>query len=220
MAYRILIIEDDPGVRESLALGLGLEGYQILEAPDGKAGLGALQQNPDLVLLDALLPDQDGFSVLRQIRTHHTVPVLMLTALDEVNYRVKGLKEGADDYLVKPFALAELLARIEALLRRALTTNSSQLYQGLQIFPDKMEARRDGEILELSPKAFWLLKTFLDSPEEVLSKEELMLRVWGSEVEPNTLEVHLSSLRRALGDPPLIHTVRGYGYVLRKHEPA
>ncbi|MCS7067905.1 MAG: response regulator transcription factor [Meiothermus sp.] len=212
----VLLIEDDRGVREALRLGLELEGYRVLEAASGSEGLRRLAEGPDLVVLDVLLPGGDGFGVLREIRRVSAVPVLMLTALDEVEWRVKGLREGADDYLVKPYALAELVARLEALLRRSKRDEEVLSYADVRVFPRRMEARRGERPLELSPKALQLLQCFLEHPEHLLPKETLMQRVWGDEVEPNTLEVHLSALRRALGEPPLLHTLRGHGYILKK----
>ncbi|GIW25621.1 response regulator transcription factor [Meiothermus sp.] len=213
---RVLLIEDDTGVREALRLGLELEGYGVLEAGSGAEGLRRLAENPDVVVLDVLLPGGDGFGVLREIRRISAVPVLMLTALDEVEWRVKGLREGADDYLVKPYALAELVARLEALLRRSKRDEEVLTYADVVLYPHKMEARRGARLLELSPKALLLLQCFLQHAEHLLPKETLMQRVWGEEVEPNTLEVHLSALRRALGEPPLLHTLRGHGYILRQ----
>lgn len=213
---KVLLVEDDPGVREALKLGLELEGYVVVEAENGAEGLRKLGDNPDLIVLDVLLPGGDGFGVLREIRRMSPVPVLMLTALDEVEWRVKGLREGADDYLVKPYALAELVARLEALLRRNRREEEVLSYADVVLYPRRMEVRRRGELLELSPKATLLLQCFLEHPERLLPKETLMGRVWGEEVEPNTLEVHLSTLRRALGEPNLLHTLRGHGYILRK----
>lgn len=213
---KVLLIEDDPGVREALKLGLELEGYSVVEAASGADGLRKLGESPDLVVLDVLLPGGDGFGVLREIRRVSPVPVLMLTALDEVEWRVKGLREGADDYLVKPYALAELVARLEALLRRSKREEEVLSYADVVLYPRRMEARRGGQLLELSPKAILLLQCFLEHPERLLPKETLMGRVWGEEVEPNTLEVHLSTLRRTLGEPNLLHTLRGHGYILRK----
>lgn len=212
---QLLLIEDDPGVREALRLGLELEGYQILEATNGTEGLRLLAQQPQLILLDVLMPGGDGFGVLREIRSRSQVPVILLTALDETEWRVKGLREGADDYLVKPYALSELVARIEAVLRRTLRPVQVLGYADLSLYPGRMEATRAGKTLDLSPKAFLLLRTLLEFSGQVLSRETLMRQVWGEEVEANTLEVHLSALRRALGEPPLIHTVRGHGYILR-----
>lgn len=210
---RILLVEDDPGVQEALALGLGLEGHEVRATASPKEALDLLPW-AEAVVLDVLLPEGDGFALLREIRARSEVPVLMLTALDAVEWRVKGLKEGADDYLVKPYSLQELLARLEALQRRARRRDEVLTYKDLRLYPRRMEAYRGERRLALSPKAFLLLKAFLEAPEEVLSKEALMLRVWGEAVEPATLEVHLSLLRKALGEPSPIQTVRGYGYRL------
>lgn len=213
---RVLLVEDDPGVREALELGLALEGHEVRSTESPKEALSLLPW-AEVVVLDVLLPERDGFSLLKDIRARSEVPVLMLTALDAVEWRVKGLKEGADDYLVKPYSLSELLARLEALWRRAHRGKEAPevlAYKDLRLYPRRMEAFRGERRLSLPPKAFLLLKAFLESPEEVLSKEALMLRVWGEEVDPATLEVHLSLLRKALGEPNPIQTVRGYGYRL------
>ncbi|GGM96999.1 DNA-binding response regulator [Thermus composti] len=210
---RVLMVEDDPGVREALALGLSLEGHEVRHAERPQEAL-ALLPWAEAVILDVLLPEGDGFSLLKEIRARSEVPVLMLTALDQVDWRVKGLREGADDYLVKPYSLQELLARLEALHRRVRRREEVLNYKDLRLYPRRMEAYRGERRLNLSPKAFLLLKAFLEAPEEVLSKEALMLRVWGEVVEPATLEVHLSALRKALGEPSPIQTVRGHGYRL------
>lgn len=213
---QVLLIEDDPGVREALRLGLELEGYQVLEAPTGTEGLRLLAQHqPQMVVLDVLMPGGDGFGVLREIRSRSQTPVILLTALDETEWKVKGLREGADDYLVKPYALSELVARIETVLRRTLRPVQVLSYADLRLYPGRMEAQRGDRVLELSPKAFQLLRILMDYPEQIISRDTLMNQVWGEDVEPNTLEVHLSALRRALGEPPLLHTVRGHGYILR-----
>ncbi|GAA6733181.1 response regulator transcription factor [Thermus oshimai] len=211
---RVLVVEDDPGVREALLLGLGLEGHEVRATEHPQEALDLLPW-AEVVVLDILLPEGDGFGLLKEIRSRSSVPVLMLTALDAVEWRVKGLKEGADDYLVKPYSLAELLARLEALHRRAGRREEVLAYADLRLYPRRMEAYRGERRLSLSPKAFLLLKAFLEAPGEVLSKEALMLKVWGEEVEPATLEVHLSQLRKALGEPNPIQTVRGYGYRLQ-----
>lgn len=210
---RILLVEDDPGVREALELGLSLEGHEVRSAASPRAALELLPW-AEAVVLDVLLPEGDGFSLLKEIRARSEVPVLMLTALEGVEWRVKGLRAGADDYLVKPYSLQELLARLEALARRARRREEVLAYKDLRLYPRRMEVFRGERRLSLSPKAFLLLKAFLEAPEEVLSKEALMLRVWGEPVEPATLEVHLSVLRKALGEPNPIQTVRGHGYRL------
>lgn len=217
-SIHLLLIEDDPGVREALSLALELHGYRVSCAETGGQGLKLLKQQPDLIVLDVLLPDLNGFEVLKSIRSQTDLPVLMLTALDEVEWRVRGLKGGADDYLVKPYALSELLARIEAVLRRTQNQQDRGVlaYGDVLLDREKMQAVRKGRTLDLSFKGLKLLEVFLLHAERVLSREALMQSVWGEDVEQNTLEVQLSSLRRALGEPPLVHTLRGYGYVLRK----
>ncbi|HEX7023057.1 MAG TPA: response regulator transcription factor [Trueperaceae bacterium] len=219
----LLVIEDDPGILESLELGLGFEGFHVLTATSGSAGLRLLRENDVAVLiLDILLPGSDGYSILREIRQsaapYRAIPVLMLTALDEIEHRVRGLEAGADDYLIKPFALAELVARIEAILRRQ-KREEARAYSDVSLYPERFEARRGTRVLGLTPKEYLLLQAFVDHAERLLSKDTLMRLVWQEEVDPNTLEVHISSLRRALGSPPLIHTVRGYGYLLEDRNP-
>jgi two-component system response regulator MprA len=218
----LLVVDDDAGVREALELALTLDGFRVYTAGNGSEALRALKEGRiDLVLLDVMLPGSDGYSVLREIRSNpeldNAVPVLMLTARDEIEDRVRGLKGGADDYLIKPYAHRELVARIEALLRRARAGDEEAFLRSgsLRLDPARLKAWRDGVPLELTPKAFRLLKVFVQNEGRVLSKAALMASVWGEQVDPNTLEVHLSTLRRALGDPPLIRTVRGYGYVFR-----
>lgn len=215
---QLLLIEDDPGVREALALALELNGYSVSCAETGSQGLQLLKKQPDVIVLDVLLPDTNGFEVLTSIRSQTDLPILMLTALDETEWRVRALKAGADDYLIKPYALSELLARIEAVLRRTQkrTEKDVLVYHEVQLDRKKMQATRDSKPLDLSFKGLKLLEVFLQHPERVLPREALMQAVWGEEVEQNTLEVQLSSLRRALGDPPMLQTLRGYGYVLRQ----
>jgi DNA-binding response OmpR family regulator len=216
----ILIVEDDVGVRESLALGLKLEGYTVLEAGDASSGLRFMAQQPDLVILDVLLPGSSGFSVLSEIRSRSSVPVLMLTALDELEYKLKGLKGGADDYVVKPYSLSEVLARIEVLLRRSKTESGKRQFEDVWLDPDTMEVSRGGKPIELTVKGFRLLSVLLEHPRRVLPRETLMNSIWGDEVDPNTLDVLIASTRRALGEPSLIQTVRGVGYALKRKESA
>jgi DNA-binding response OmpR family regulator len=214
----ILIVEDDVGVRESLALGLKLEGYTVLEAGDASSGLRCMAQQPDLVILDVLLPGSSGFSVLTEIRLRSSVPVLMLTALDELEYKLKGLRGGADDYVVKPYSLSEVLARIEVLLRRSKTESGKRQFEDVTLDPETMEVWRDGKHIELTVKGFRLLSVLLEHPKRVMPRETLMNLIWGDEVDPNTLDVLIASARRALGEPSLIQTVRGVGYALKRKE--
>jgi DNA-binding response OmpR family regulator len=214
----ILIVEDDVGVRESLALGLKLEGYTVLEAGDASSGLRCMAQQPDLVILDVLLPGSSGFSVLTEIRLRSSVPVLMLTALDELEYKLKGLRGGADDYVVKPYSLSEVLARIEVLLRRTKTESGKRQFEDVTLDPETMEVWRDGKQIDLTVKGFRLLSVLLEHPKRVMPRETLMNLIWGDEVDPNTLDVLIASARRALGEPSLIQTVRGVGYALKRKD--
>jgi len=216
----ILVVDDDPRIRALLRRTLQLEGYRVLEAADGKEALKMLdREEPDLVILDVLMPGPDGFAVCERIREREDVPILMLTARDEVGDRVRGLRAGADDYLVKPFAMEELLARIHSLLRRAGRLEDRPLrFASLFLDPRTREVRREERLIPLTPKEFDLLKIFLQNPRRILDRDTLVSRAWGYdyEAESNTLEVHISSLRQKLGEPRLIHTVRGAGYILRE----
>src|SRR6266542_2785857 len=213
---RILVVDDDTAVRESLGRALRLEGYQVHLAGDGAEALELLQGNgndPDLVVLDVLMPNIDGLEVCRRLRRAGSrVPVLMLTARDEVTDRVAGLDAGADDYVVKPFALAELLARVRALLRRSADEAVDVLRFGdLELDPATREVRRDGDPIELS----------LLNPRQVLTRSIIFERVWGYDFGfgSNSLDVYIGYLRRkteAGGKPRLIHTIRGVGYALRE----
>jgi DNA-binding response OmpR family regulator len=215
MKARVLLIEDDVAVRDSLALGLRLEGFVVLEAEEGRQGLRLLEQLPDVVLLDILLPGMDGFGVLEQIRVHSNVPIIMLTALDETSAKVRGLKAGADDYVVKPYSLSEILARIEALLRRSKSEIQRSSFTDVVLDFITLEVRRSGRLLEVTPKGFKLLQVLFEHPQRVMAREVLMRAVWGEEVDPNTLDALVAGLRRSLGTPNIIHTVRGMGYALR-----
>ena len=220
----VLLIEDDPGVRNSLMMALGAEQYTVLPAESGQHALHILQDSLgkdsthsiNTIILDVMLPDTDGFTLLQTIKTLTPVPVMMLTAMDEVEWKVKGLRSGADDYLVKPYAFSELLARLEVLERRPQRdTIPPEAYQDVRILPGKLTALRGHQPLNLTPTTYSILRFLVQHPEEVVSREAIMLSTWGFEVDSNTLEVHLSSLRRALGAPPLIHTVRSRGYILQ-----
>jgi DNA-binding response OmpR family regulator len=212
---RVLLIEDDPDVRGSLVLGLKLEGFEVLEAENGTVGLRLLEQQPDLVLLDVVLPGMDGFGVLENIRARSGVPIIMLTALDETSAKVRGLKAGADDYVVKPYSLSEILARIEALLRRSKTEIQRSSFSDVVLDFVTLEVRRAGRLLEMTPKGFKLLQILFEHPQRVMAREVLMRAVWGEEVDPNTLDALVAGLRRSLGAPNIIQTVRGVGYALR-----
>lgn len=223
---RILVIDDDPKIVSLVRRGLAFEGYEVEVAAGGLEGLRkAAEAPPDLVILDVMMPGVDGLEVCRRLRAAgDTVPVLMLTARDAIAARVQGLDAGADDYLVKPFALEELLARARALLRRgrpaAAAVDASPVlrYTDLELDTGTREARRDGRLFELTTKEYDLLCLFLQNPRQVLTRDFLMDRVWGHDFsgESNVLEVYVGYLRQKMGEPRLIQTVRGAGYVLKE----
>jgi len=223
----ILIVDDERAVRESLRRALELEGYGVELAEDGESALERLRREPppDAVILDVLMPGIDGLEVCRRLRAdRHGVPVLMLTARAEVDSRVEGLDAGADDYLPKPFALAELLARLRALLRRAgngVVADGVLRFADLELDPGTREVRRGEDAIELTRTEFSLLELFLRNPRQVLTRSIIFERVWGYDFGPtsNSLDVYIGYLRRkteAGGKPRLIHTVRGVGYALRE----
>ncbi len=222
---RIFVVDDEPAVRESLRRALELEGYDVELAEDGETALARLENNgqPDAIVLDILMPGIDGLEVCRRLRNAgNAIPILMLTARTEVDSRVAGLDAGADDYLSKPFALAELLARLRALLRRVGGDSPEQLrFADLELDPGTREVVRDGELIELTRTEFSLLELFLRNPRQVLTRSIIFERVWGFDFGPtsNSLDVYIGYLRRKTevgGRPRLIHTVRGVGYALRE----
>ncbi|MFI0445954.1 response regulator transcription factor [Actinomadura sp. 6N118] len=227
---RILIVDDEPAVRESLVRSLEFEGYAVAEAADGAMALDRVARDePDLVVLDVLMPRMDGLTACRRMRAQGaTMPVLMLTARDMVGDRVTGLDAGADDYLVKPFELDELLARVRALLRRsamAAPAGGGQddeilTFDDLRMNTLAREVTRGGKPLELTRTEYMLLEMFLLHPRQVLTREQILETVWGFDFEPasNSLDVYVMYLRRKTEVdelPRLVHTVRGVGYVLR-----
>jgi two-component system response regulator MprA len=225
MAARVLVVDDDRAVRESLRRALALEGYEVELAGDGLEALAkAASAAPDAIVLDVLMPELDGLAVCRLLRQRgDRVPVLMLTARDAVGDRVAGLDAGADDYLVKPFALEELLARVRALLRRADPALAAGVLQFSDLSLDlaSREVRRGERRIELTRTEFNLLELFLRNPRQVLTRSLIFERVWGYDFGPtsNSLDVYIGYLRRkteAGGEARLIHTVRGVGYVLRE----
>jgi two-component system, OmpR family, response regulator MprA len=224
---RVLVVDDERAVRESLRRALELEGYDVDLAADGQEALERLEAgpDPDAVILDVLMPRLDGLEVCTQLRRSGSrLPVLMLTARAEVENRVAGLDAGADDYVTKPFALEELLARLRALLRRTSNGSGETLqFAGLELDPRTREVRRDGEPIELTRTEFSLLELFLLNPRQVLTRSLIFERVWGYDfgAGSNSLDVYVGYLRRkteAGGKPRLIQTVRGVGYALK--EPA
>jgi len=222
---KILVVDDERAVRESLRRALELEGYEIELAGDGGEALDRLEADgpqPDALILDVLMPGIDGLEVCRRLRgTGNDLPVLMLTARDEVKDRVAGLDAGADDYVTKPFALEELLARVRALLRRTTGSDEALRFADLELDPGTREVRRDGEPIELTRTEFALLELFMRNPRQVLTRSIIFERVWGYDFgfASNSLDVYIGYLRRKTeaGDKPrLIHTVRGVGYALRQ----
>jgi two-component system, OmpR family, response regulator MprA len=222
---KILVVDDERAVRESLRRALELEGYEIELADDGVAALAALEDgdDPDAMILDVLMPGVDGLEVTRQVRRGGSrLPILMLTARVEVGDRVAGLDAGADDYVTKPFALEELLARVRALLRRAQEDDSEKLvFADLELDPGTREVERGGDQIELTRTEFSLLELFMRNPRQVLTRSVIFERVWGYDFGfgSNSLDVYIGYLRRkteAGGKPRLIQTVRGVGYALRE----
>ncbi|MEV0223379.1 response regulator transcription factor [Streptomyces sp. NPDC050704] len=227
---RILIVDDEPAVREALQRSLAFEGYATEVAVDGADALEKVTAyQPDLVVLDIQMPRMDGLTAARRMRGAGTMtPILMLTARDTVGDRVTGLDAGADDYLVKPFELDELFARVRALLRRSsyaaasvgAQENDTLTFGDLRMDLATREVTRGGRAVELTRTEFTLLEMFLAHPRQVLTREQILKAVWGFDFEPssNSLDVYVMYLRRkteAGGEPRLVHTVRGVGYVLR-----
>jgi two-component system response regulator MprA len=224
----ILVVDDERAVRESLQRALELEGYHVELAADGESALAVIAErarSPDALILDVLMPGIDGLEVCRRLRgAGNSVPVLMLTARAEVDSRVAGLDAGADDYLPKPFALAELLARLRALLRRAGSDDGGAdvlRFSDLQLDLGTREVRRGDAAIDLTRTEFALLELFLRNPRQVLTRSIIFERVWGYDFGPtsNSLDVYIGYLRRKTedgGGSRLIHTVRGVGYALRE----
>jgi two-component system response regulator MprA len=219
-APRVLVVDDDAAIAASLRRALEYAGHQVTVASDGKAALtAAARGRPDVVVLDVMLPGLDGLAVCRRLREQASdVLILMLTARDATPDRVAGLDAGADDYLVKPFAYEELLARVRALLRRRAAAGRAVLaYADVEMDVAAREARRGDRPLTLTALEFDLLRHFLDHPRQVLSRGQLLAAVWGMEVvtASNVVDVYVGYLRGKLGEPRLLHTVRGVGYVLK-----
>ena len=219
---RVLIVEDDAAIGEVLQRSLQLEGYEVAVAADGVAALErAYDFDPDAVILDLGLPRLDGIDVARRIRKDSDIPILMLTARDELESRVEGLDAGADDYLVKPFERQELLARVRAMLRRTPPRDAEWLsVADMRLSPAQRQAFRGDREVELTQREFDLVEYLMRNERLVISRDRLLEDVWGyvSPGETNTVDVFVSNLRRKLeagGEPRLLHTVRGAGYVLR-----
>lgn len=229
---KLLIVEDDPDVRNSLERRFRFEGFRVTTAERGEEALDIMADlEPDLVLLDVMLPGLDGFAVAERIRNVSNVPILMLTAKDSVEDRVSGLERGADDYLVKPFELPELMARVRALLRRSRILSETPpdpaetdvlAYAGLSLNRKTRDVVVDDEPLELTPREFSLLEYFLQHPKQVLTRDQILEAVWGydSEGSSNLVDVYVLQLRKKIESQGVsdrrLHTVRGVGYSLRE----
>jgi two-component system OmpR family response regulator len=225
---RILVVDDEPSIVDAVATSLRYEGFDVEEASTGRTALVAAQDRPpDLLILDIMLPDLDGIEVTRRLRTDGIrVPVLFLTARDALEDKVAGLTVGGDDYVTKPFALAEIVARARAILRRA---GASAADTGVLAFSDvemdeaAHEVRRDGHVIQLTATEFNLMRFFLRNPRQVLSKAQILDHVWHYDFggDANVVETYVSYLRKKLErhGPPLIHTIRLVGYALREPQP-
>jgi two-component system response regulator MprA len=220
---KVLVVDDEPALRSALERALRLDGHEVALARDGQDALDEVAAGrPDAVVLDVAMPGLDGLEVCRRMRAGgDRTPVLMLTARDAVDDRVAGLDAGADDYLVKPFALRELQARLRALLRRTESGGDALTYDDVAMNVVAHEVTRGGRRIELTRTEFALLRLFLEHPEQVLTRSQIFERVWGYDfgATSNTLGVYIGYLRRKIeegGAPRLLHTVRGVGYILRR----
>ena len=231
---KILVVDDEQAVRESLRRSLRFNGYEVLTANDGLEAVETVRaENPELVILDVMMPNMDGLEVRRTLRSEGwDRPILVLTARDGVSDRVAGLDAGADDYLPKPFALEELLARVRSLVRRASAVSiaaeapveSKLSFEDLELDADTREVSRGGRAISLTRTEFALLQLLMENPRKVLSRSKILEEVWGYDfpTSGNALEVYIGYLRKKTegeGDTRLIHTVRGVGYVLRESNP-
>jgi two-component system, OmpR family, response regulator MprA len=219
MSESVLVVDDDRSVARMLARTLSAEGYRTATAGDGGTALALVERDaPDAVVLDLVMPGMDGLAVARRLRGKGVgTPILMLTARDTIADRVAGLDAGADDYLVKPFAVAELVARVRALLRRS-TGVAALSYAGLTLDPETRVAMRDGRRISLTPREAALLEFLLRHPRRTVSRRQALNAVWADSPASteNVVDRYVAYLRRKLGEPRLIHTVRGTGFVLRR----
>jgi two-component system response regulator MprA len=223
---RVLLIEDEARIAQFIERALIYDGYRVSVARDGQSGLAIARDNPpDLVVLDWMLPGLDGLEVCKRLRAASDVPILMLTAKDDVKDRVLGLDAGADDYLVKPFSVDELMARVRALFRRATPTSKPEVlrFADLTLDTGTHRAYRGERAIDLTAKEYELLELFMRNPRQVLTRDVIFDRVWGYDFggESNIIEVYVRYLRQKTeqdSEPRLVHTVRGVGYVLREEE--
>ena len=226
---RILVVDDESSIVDAVATALRYEGYDVTEARTGRAALATAQStSPDLIVLDVMLPDLDGFGIARRLRADGmTMPILFLTAKDGIDDKAQGFAAGADDYVTKPFSLAEIVMRVKAILQRSLGTvvhpDSRLSFADIVLDPDSHEVWRNGSTIEMTATEFNLLRFFLLNPRRVLSKPQILDHVWHYDFDgdSNILETYISYVRKKLNalGPPVIHTVRLVGYVLRETEP-
>jgi two-component system, OmpR family, response regulator MprA len=216
-AGRVLVVDDDPPLRRMLARTLTAEGFEVTLAPDGGAALVEVQRSaPDVIVLDVAMPAIDGLSVTRRLRGRGlATPILMLTARDAVADRVAGLEAGADDYLVKPFAVSELVARLHALTRRGRVTEGVLAYADLTLDVSARSAGRGGRPIELTGREVALLELLMREAGRTVTRERAIAEIWDDAAEPNVVDRYVTRLRRKLGEPPLIRTLRGSGFQLR-----
>ncbi len=216
-ADAVLVVDDDASVRRMLERSLRAEGFVVDGASDGGGALAAAERTPhDVIVLDVAMPGLDGLDVCRRLRAKGvTAGILMLTARDSVADRVAGLESGADDYLVKPFAVEELVARIRALSRRGRPQDAVMSFGELSLDLETRTARRAGMVVRLTPREVDLLELLLRTPRQVVTRESAIEQIWGQAAVPNVVDRYVANLRGKLGDPPLIHTVRGVGFTLR-----
>ncbi len=221
---RLLVVEDEPNIRELLATSLRYAGFEVVTAADGRQAIAAAEaEHPDLLVLDVMLPDMDGFAVTRHLRDRgRHMPIVFVTARDSVDDKVAGLTVGGDDYVTKPFSLEEVIARIRAVLRRTrgdVSDDALLRFYDLELNEDSHEVRRGKRVIDVSPTEFKLLRYLLLNPNRVLSKQQILDHVWDYDFrgEAGIVESYISYLRRKIDsdEPPLIHTRRGVGYVLR-----
>ncbi len=224
----ILIVEDEPAQVELLTYNLGTEGFQLVQAADGEEGLlMADETQPDLILLDWMLPKISGIEVCRRLKTRAQtkhIPIIMLTARGEETDKVRGLETGCDDYIVKPYSVVELVARVRAMLRRIRPSGVGEVleFEDIRLDPEQYKVTRDGKAIKIGPIEYRLLLTFMEKPGRVWSREQLLDRVWGRDayVDLRTVDVHVGRLRKSLNcndSLDLIRTVRGAGYSLDQH---
>ncbi len=218
----VLLVEDEPAQREVLSYNLEAEGFRVSQAGDGEEAMMLVNEAlPDLILLDWMLPNVSGIEICRRLKMRpetRSVPIIMLSARSEEVDKVRGLETGADDYIIKPYSLVELMARVRAALRRTrpATVGVVLEWEDIRLDPETHRVHRDGAVLKLGPTEFRLLSTFMEKPGRVWSREQLLDRVWGRDiyVDTRTVDVHIGRLRKALGGEDVLRTVRGAGYAL------